>query len=119
MRKKLVPPLDPKNRRKWDETRHWERTFAKMERTHSIIPEMIQHWRPVLLYTFRKEGQTATERIQNEFAGFFRGAAKEGSMTQEEAKGAIENLNSFVRALKESKKRKQYAKLKSLKNRRQ
>jgi len=115
MRKKLNPPANPKDRRVWNKTRHWERTFAKMERTHSVIPEYIQNWRPELLNTFRKEGESATERMNTEFKKYFLDCAREGHMTMDEAKGAIENLNGFVKALKELKKRKQYTKLKALK----
>ena len=108
MKKKINPPSDPVKRKAWDATRHWEKTFGSRERTHSIIPEYIKHWRIELLKTFQTEGQTSAERTYNQFVQHFREAAKDKSMTKEEANGAIENLTSLMEAMKNlrDKKRK-------------
>ena len=119
MRPKAKPPTEPKARKLWDSNRHWERTWAKRIIEHEIIPEHIQHFRPDLLRTFRTKGLSATERLLAEYKNFFLDCAKNRNMTAQEAKGAIENLEGLVRALKAQKRKKQYAKLNELKASRQ
>ena len=109
MKKKTTPPVDPVQRKAWDETRHWKKTFAKRERIHSIIPEYVQHFRLELLKIFKTEGQTSAERKYKEYVQYFIEVAQEKAMTKEEANGAIENLTSLMDAMKKlrNKKRKE------------
>ncbi|MFA6268628.1 MAG: hypothetical protein WCW13_07010 [archaeon] len=111
MKLKIKPPTELTARKRWDEEQHWHRTWAKHALVHDIIPEHIQHYRPTLLKTFKTEGSTATERQLKRFIEQFQDYAQTGHMPVADAKGAIENLTSFVKQLNELKKRKQKARL--------
>lgn len=99
------PPNSPKERRKWDETRNWKRTFRRRTTNDEIIPDFIQHWRPMILEAYRDGGIHTAEEKHGEFRDYFRQLAKEGHMTRQEAEGAIENLDSLLSVMKKKQRR--------------
>jgi hypothetical protein len=111
-----VPPSEAKARKQWDAARHWEKTFAKHENQHVVIPEEIRHFRLDLFRTFKTQGQSATERLINYYSKYYNDLLKRGHMTKEEVTGVMENLQSFVQTMKALRNKKRKEKIRKLKN---
>ena len=110
MRKRIVPPINPLDRRKWDDAVHESRTFYKRLEEDQVVPEHVRGMRNYIHDGFKENGIMEARKRYLYAVGLFEQGISEKMVSPAAGRGAIENFDGFYNAILKKQKIKMNAK---------